>query len=78
MHPLDVVGQAPEKRTCGRSDLDPAAPQNYNEAPILQARLAAMELVVNLSDGGPKSKVWFRVDGGPAVEMVRSARVGTP
>ena len=55
--PINVVGQAAEKRTCGRSDLDPAAPQNHNEAPILQARLAAMELVVNLFDGGTKSKV---------------------
>ncbi len=55
--------------------LGPAAPQNTNEAPIPRARLEAMELVVNLFDGGPKSKVWFAIDGGPAVAMARSARV---
>ncbi len=55
--------------------LGPAAPQNYNETPIPQDRLAAMELVVNLFNGGPKSKVWFSIDGGPAVAMVRSARI---
>ena len=55
--------------------LGPAAPQNYNDTPIPQARLGAMELVVNLFDGGPKSKVWFSIDGGPAEEMLRSARV---
>jgi len=36
-----------------------------------------MELVVNLFDGGPKSKVWFSIDGGPAVAMARSARLDT-
>ncbi len=55
--------------------LGPAAPQNHDESPIPRERLAAMELVVNLFDGGPKSRVWFSIDGGPAVEMVRSARV---
>jgi hypothetical protein len=55
--------------------LGPAAPQNYHDAPIPQDRLAAMELVVNLFDGGPKSKVWFSIDSGPAVAMERSARV---
>jgi len=55
--------------------LGPAAPQDYNDTPIPRARLAAMELVVNLFDGGPKSKVWFSIDGGPAVAMARSARV---
>ncbi len=55
--------------------LGPAAPQDANAAPIPRARLAAMELVVNLFDGGPKSKVWFAIDGGPAVAMARSARV---
>jgi hypothetical protein len=34
-----------------------------------------MELAVNLFDGGPKSKVWFSIDGGPAVAMARSARI---
>jgi hypothetical protein len=55
--------------------LGPAAPQDYNDTPIPRARLEAMELVVNLFDGGPKSKVWFSIDGGPAVAMARSARV---
>ena len=55
--------------------LGPAAPQDDSEAPIPRARLAAMELVVNLFDGGPNSKVWFSIDGGPAVAMARSARV---
>ena len=55
--------------------LGPAAPQNYNEAPIPRDRLAAMELAVNLFDGGLKSKAWFSVDGGPAVAMARSAPV---
>ena len=53
--------------------LGPAAPQDDSEAPIPRARLAAMELVVNLFDGGPNSKVWFSIDGGPAV--ARSARL---
>ncbi len=53
----------------------PAAPQDTNEAPIPRDRLAAMELVVNLFDGGPHSKVWFAIDGGPAVAMVRSVRI---
>ncbi len=48
------------------ASLGPAAPQSYNEAPIPRDRLAAMELVVNLFDGGPKSKVWFSIDDGPA------------
>ena len=34
-----------------------------------------MELVVNLFYGGPESKVWFSIDGGPGVAMLRSARV---
>ncbi len=55
--------------------LGPAAPQNYGEAPIPRERLDAMELVVNLFDGGPRSRVWFSIDDGPAVEMGRSARV---
>ncbi len=37
--------------------LGPAAPQDTNEAPIPRGRLAAMELVANLLNGGPKSKV---------------------
>jgi hypothetical protein len=37
--------------------LGPAAPQDYHEAPIPRARLAAMELVANPLNGGPKSKV---------------------
>ncbi len=57
------------------ASLGPAAPQKYLEAPIPRQRLEAMELVVNLFDGRPKSKVWFSIDGGPAVEMVRSVRV---
>ncbi len=56
-------------------NLGPAAPQDYNDTPIPRARLEAMELMVNLFDGGPKSKVWYRIDEGPAVEMERSARV---
>jgi hypothetical protein len=55
--------------------LGPAAPQNYNEAPIPRERLEAMELVVNLFDGGPRSRVWYRIDDSPAVEMTRSAWV---
>ncbi len=55
--------------------LGPAAPQKYNETPIPQDRIAAMELAVNLFDGGPRSKVWYSIDGGPVVEMTRSARV---
>ncbi len=55
--------------------LGPAAPQNYGEAPIPRERLGAMELAVNLFDGGPRSRVWFSIDGGPSVEMTRSARV---
>ena len=55
--------------------LGPAAPQNYGEAPIPRERLDAMELVVNLFDGGPRSRVWFSIDDGPAEEMGRSARV---
>jgi hypothetical protein len=55
--------------------LGPSAPQNFSEAPIPRGRLAAMELVVNLFDGGPRSKVWFSIDGGPAAAMTRSARV---
>ncbi len=37
--------------------LGPAAPQDDHAAPIPRARLAAMELVANLLNGGPKSKV---------------------
>ena len=55
--------------------LGPAAPQNFNEAPIPRDRLEAMELAVNLFGGGPRSKVWFSIDGGPAAAMTRSARV---
>jgi hypothetical protein len=55
--------------------LGPAAPQNYNDAPIPRERLEAVELVVNLFDGGPKSKVWFTIDGGLPVEMEQSTRV---
>ena len=59
------------------TSLGPAAPQNSNEAPIPRDRLAAKELVVNLFDGGPNSKVWFRFDDCPAVAIARSVRVDT-
>ncbi len=39
------------------------------------ARGPVTELVVKLSDGGPKSKVWLSIDDGPVVAMARSARV---
>ncbi len=57
------------------STLGPAAPQGFHDPPIARERLAAMELVVNLFDGGPNSRVSYRVDDGPAVPMARAPRV---
>ena len=65
-----TVAQVFEHRSLG-----PAGPQYFNETPIPQARLAAMELVVNLFDAGPKSTVWFSIDGDPTVAMLRSVRI---
>lgn len=51
-----------------------AAPQGYNSAPIPQDRIEAMEVVVNLFDGGPKSSVEFRIGNQPPIQMTRSSR----
>jgi hypothetical protein len=43
-------------------------------SPIAQENVYATEVVVNLFDGGPRSKVEYRVGGGPAIPMIRDIR----
>jgi hypothetical protein len=57
------------------NSMGPAAPQGYDHAPIPADRIEAMELAVNLFDGGPNSKVVFRVDGGPPIELAPTSRI---
>ena len=55
--------------------MGPAAPQAFRDPPIPRARIAAMEVVVNLFDGGPKSRVEYRIGDRAPVPMTRSRRV---
>jgi hypothetical protein len=41
---------------------------------IHEDQLQATEVIVNLFDGGPRSKVEYRVGAGPPVEMTRTRR----
>jgi hypothetical protein len=41
---------------------------------ITQTTLGAAELVVNLFDGGPRSRVWYRIADRPWIEMASVAR----
>ena len=43
-------------------------------SPITATQAAGTRLVVNLFDGGPKSRVSFSLDGGAAIEMARVSR----
>ncbi len=55
--------------------MGPAAPQGYDNSPIPVDRLEAMEVVVNLFDGGPKSSVEVRIGERPPIAMTPSPRV---
>ncbi|ACL58265.1 calcineurin-like phosphoesterase C-terminal domain-containing protein [Methylobacterium nodulans] len=43
-------------------------------SPIPAESVGTTDLVVNLFDGGPKSRVRYRINGGAAIEMVRTRR----
>jgi hypothetical protein len=55
--------------------MGPATPRGSYDPPIPRGRIEAMEIVVNLFDGGPKSRVAYRIGERPPVTMTPSRRI---
>ncbi|GJE17537.1 calcineurin-like phosphoesterase C-terminal domain-containing protein [Methylobacterium marchantiae] len=49
-------------------------PMQTLRSPVPRESLAATNLVVNVFDGGPRTRVRYRIDGSEPVEMVRTRR----
>ncbi|KQO51679.1 calcineurin-like phosphoesterase C-terminal domain-containing protein [Methylobacterium sp. Leaf85] len=49
-------------------------PMQTLRSPVPRESVGATNLVVNVFDGGPRTRVRYRIDDGPAVEMVRTRR----
>ncbi|WP_018042518.1 calcineurin-like phosphoesterase family protein [Methylobacterium sp. 88A] len=49
-------------------------PMQTLRSPVPRESVGATNLVVNVFDGGPRTSVRYRIDDGPAVEMVRTRR----
>ncbi|NEU13422.1 Cna protein B-type domain containing protein [Methylobacterium sp. BTF04] len=49
-------------------------PMQTLRSPVPQDSIGATDLVVNVFDGGPRTRVRYRIDGGDAVAMTRTRR----
>ena len=49
-------------------------PMQTLRSPVPRESLSATNLVVNVFDGGPRTRVSYRIGSGPAVAMVRTRR----
>jgi hypothetical protein len=49
-------------------------PMQTLRSPVPQDSIGATDLVVNVFDGGPRTRVQYRIDGGAAAAMTRTRR----